>query len=95
MNFIVNFIMTMGFEEEECFWILVTALEDIVPLGYYTNMSGVAIDIKILLVMLELMYPKIHAKLRDLEIDISVFALEWFVCLFTSTLPFYVRYFFM
>ena len=66
MNFIVNFIMTMGFDEEECFWMLVNALEEIAPLGYYTNMSGVAIDIKILQVLLEFVHPKIHKKLQAL-----------------------------
>lgn len=26
MNFILHFIMTMGFEDEECFWILFTLI---------------------------------------------------------------------
>ena len=48
MNFILNFIITMQFTEEECFWLFVTVLEEIIPFSYYTNMSGVAADIKIL-----------------------------------------------
>lgn len=53
-------------------------------------MSGVAIDIKILQIILSLLRPKISKKLQSLELDISVFVLEWLVCLFTSILPFYV-----
>ena len=66
MNFILNLLMTLDFTEEDCFWIISTILEDIIPLGYYTNMSGVAVDIKILQIALKLMYPKIDAKLTQL-----------------------------
>jgi hypothetical protein len=38
-------------------------------------MSGVAIDIKILQIALKINYPKIDAKLIQLEIDLSVFVL--------------------
>lgn len=66
MNFILNLLMTLDFTEEDCFWIISTILEDIIPLGYYTNMSGVAVDIKILQIALKLMYSKIDAKLAKL-----------------------------
>lgn len=66
MNFILNLLMTLDFTEEDCFWIISTILEDIIPLGYYTNMSGVAVDIKILQIALKLMYPKIDVKLAKL-----------------------------
>lgn len=66
MNFILNFIMTMGFEEEECFWIMVGVLEELVPFGYYTNMSGVAVDLKIVSLILNEKHPEISAKLKSL-----------------------------
>lgn len=75
MNFILNFIMTMEFNEEDCFWFISTIIQNIVPLGYYTNMSGVAVDIKILQIALKINYPKIDAKLIQLEMDLSVFVL--------------------
>jgi hypothetical protein len=78
--------MQMMFTEEECFWILVTMLEEIINMGYYTDMSGVAIDIKIITYILMMTHPEIYAKLTKIEIDLSVFVLEWLVCLFTSTL---------
>jgi hypothetical protein len=88
MNFILQFIMRMDFKEEECFWILVTVLEEIAEMGYYTDMTGVAIDIKILSYILMKLNPEIHRKLTKIEIDLSVFVLEWLVCLYTSTIPF-------
>lgn len=65
----------MGFEEEECFWILVGVLEELVPFGYYTNMSGVAVDLKIVNLILHEKHPEISIKLKSLEVDISIFAL--------------------
>ena len=53
MNFIVNFLITNGFNEEECFWIATELFEDILPKNYYTNMLGVAIDIKLVEVYLQ------------------------------------------
>jgi hypothetical protein len=86
MNFILHFIMELHFEEEECFWILVAVLEEIIHMGYYTDMSGVAIDIKIISYILMSTHPNIYKKLTKIEIDLSVFVLEWLVCLYTSTL---------
>lgn len=48
VNFILNFIITMQFTEEESFWLLASVLEETIPFSYYTNMSGVAADIKII-----------------------------------------------
>lgn len=70
---------------------MVGVLEELVPFGYYTNMSGVAVDLKIVSLILNEKHPDISAKLKSLEVDLSIFALEWLVCLYTSILPFYVH----
>lgn len=70
---------------------MVSVLEEIIPFSYYTNMSGVAADIKILEMLFRGMQPKLAEKLALLEVEVSIFALEWLVCIFTSTLPFYVH----
>lgn len=44
-------------------------------MGYYSNMSGVAVDLKILSYILQNMYSNIYNKLCKLEIDISIFVL--------------------
>ena len=90
MNFIVSFLLTMQFTDEEVFWLLNCLMENFTPFNYYTNMMGVAVDLKIIEAIIKIKEPKLYAKLKDLGVDISIFMLEWLVCLFTSVLPFYV-----
>lgn len=56
-------------------------------------MSGVATDIKILDQILKIIHPHIYTKLKELNVDLSIFVLEWMVCLYTTALPFYVIFF--
>jgi hypothetical protein len=63
MNFIVNFLVIMRFEEEEAFWIMCALLEEILPPNYYTNMLGIAVDLKLIEVFLRLRRPRLSAKL--------------------------------
>lgn len=92
MNFIINFLVIMRFEEEEIFWLATALFEEILPSNYYTNMLGVAIDLKLVEVFLKLRRPRLHAKLQSLSVNLSIFSLEWLVCLFTTVLPFYVNF---
>ena len=66
-------------------------LEEILPQNYYTNMLGIAVDLKLIEVFLRLRRPRLSAKLMALNINLSIFSLEWLVCLFTTILPVYVR----
>lgn len=59
-------------------------------MDYYTNMIGVACDQQIFLDILRLIKPKITNKFEEVGLDGSVLSIHWFVCLFTSALPFYV-----
>ncbi len=60
MNFVVNFLIIMQFEEEEIFWIAVELFEEILPKNYYTNMQGIAVDLKILEAFLKIKRPQIY-----------------------------------
>jgi hypothetical protein len=44
LNYIVNFILEMGFTEEQGFWLLAQLIETIIPADYYTNMTGLVTD---------------------------------------------------
>lgn len=90
MNFIANFLIVMQFNEEESFWIITSLLEDIMPKTYYSNMMGVAVDLKIIELYLKSKRNRIYTKLQEIQIDISIISLEWLVCVFTTALPFYV-----
>ena len=59
-------------------------------MDYYTNMIGVACDQQIFLDILKEIKPQITKKFEEIGFDGSVLSIRWFVCLFTSSLPFYV-----
>jgi hypothetical protein len=65
-------------------------LESIIPMDYYTNMIGVVCDQQIFINILKMLKPKIVKKFEEVGLDPNVLSIEWFVCLFTSSLPFYV-----
>ena len=48
MNFIAAFLLQMQFNDEEVFWLLTCLLENFTPFNYYTNMMGVAVDLRII-----------------------------------------------
>jgi hypothetical protein len=59
-------------------------------MDYYTNMIGVVCDQQVFLAILENVHPDIAEKFNEVGLDPSVLSIEWFVCLFTSSLPLYV-----
>lgn len=90
LNFIAHFILTMQFSEEEGFWLLSQLIENIIPIDYYTNMLGVVCDQRILAECIRQHLPNIAKKFVEVGIDPSLFSIEWFVCMFTSSMPFYL-----
>ena len=60
-------------------------------MDYYTNMIGVACDQQIFIDILKILRPQITNKFEEVGLDGSVLTIHWFVCLFTSALPFYVN----
>jgi hypothetical protein len=91
LNFVAYFLLTMQFTEEEVFWIMSQIIETVIPMDYYTNMIGVVCDQQVFLNVLGQIYPQITAKFNEVGLDPSVLSIEWFVCLFTSSLPFAVN----
>ena len=59
-------------------------------MDYYTNMIGVICDQRILAECIRQHLPKIGKKFNEVGLDPSVFSIEWFVCIFTSSMPFYL-----
>jgi hypothetical protein len=90
LNFVAYFLLTMQFSEEEAFWLLSSIIETVIPMDYYTNMIGVVCDQQLFLAILSKELPEIVAKFNEVGLDPSVLSIEWFVCLFTSSLPLYV-----
>lgn len=48
MNFICIFLLDLGIEEENVFWIMSFIFENLIPKEYYTNMIPLIADIKLI-----------------------------------------------
>lgn len=59
-------------------------LEVILPIDYYSTMTGVIVDEKIINRMIEVCLPDLAQKFIEIELDTSIFTIPWLVCLFTS-----------
>ena len=54
-------------------------------------MVGVLVDQKIFRDLINQQYPDLKKKFAQLQIDSSLFSLQWFVCLYSCTFPDAVR----
>lgn len=66
---------------------LTNLIENVLPIDYYTTMTGVICDKNIFSDLLKVHNTKVYYKLKELELDLTIFCTNWFICLFTNTLP--------
>ena len=74
------------FTEEECFWILVYMIEELMPRDYYTNMLALRADIQLIYKLLAAKEPQVLEHLNSLSIDLSLITVESFLTIYTNTL---------
>lgn len=81
-------IALLYLDEQDAFWFLVACVEHLQPEGYYTSsLIGAVADQKVLRDLVAEKLPKLAAHLRSLEVDLSLFALCWFLTCFVDVLP--------
>ncbi|CAI5441989.1 unnamed protein product [Caenorhabditis angaria] len=81
-------IALLYLDEQDSFWFLVSCVENLQPEGYYTSsLIGAVADQKVLRDLVAEKLPKLAAHLRCLEVDLSLFALSWFLTVFVDILP--------
>ena len=85
MNYIVYHLIKTNLKSEECFWILVHLVENVMPINYYTSMEDIIIDINILKTLLKIHIPVLSAFLQAKNVDLSILTIKWFICLFTNS----------
>lgn len=85
MNFIVGRLLQY-MDEEEAFWTLVTIVETILPIDYYTSMFGALVDQVVFKKLMQRYLNKLHYKLKRLKFDIDMLNFQWFVCFFIHNL---------
>ncbi|EST10163.1 GRAM domain protein [Kalmanozyma brasiliensis GHG001] len=73
--------------EEQCFWLLDTLCERLLP-GYYTqSMSGTLLDQKVFENLVQRTLPMIHEHFIKTDIQLSVASLPWFLSLYINSMP--------
>jgi hypothetical protein len=87
MNFIAG-AMLLFLNEESCFWLLATLLEDILPSDYYDHeLFGCHVDLMVLDELLPQVAPRTAIILSEAGLGLELLALEWMVGAFVRSLP--------
>ena len=80
-------LLLMNMPEEEAFWTLVSICDRYIQ-GYYSpNMKTIQMDADILFGLLKKASPSAHKHLAKQEIEPLMYMTEWFLCVFSRTLP--------
>jgi hypothetical protein len=74
--------------EEDAFFSLCTIIEDLLPSDYYTHdLLGARIDQLVFATLMTQHLPTLTAWLTSMQCLMSLFSLQWFMCLFAKDLP--------
>ncbi|XP_010270118.1 PREDICTED: growth hormone-regulated TBC protein 1-like isoform X1 [Nelumbo nucifera] len=88
LNYVAALLLLVMKTEEDAFWMLAVLLEDVLVTDCYTdNLSGCHVEQRVFKDLLTQKCPRIAAHLEALEFDVSLVATEWFLCLFSKSLP--------
>lgn len=70
---------------QDCFWILVYIIEDLMPKEYYSNMLALRADIQIVYKLLSIKDPELVQHFAEVCVDMSLVTVESFLTLYTNT----------
>lgn len=81
-------VLLMHMPAEQAFWCLVSICEKYLP-GYYSEgLEAIQIDGQVLFGLLKRMLPSTYKLLKKQKIDPILIMTEWFMCVYSRTLPF-------
>ena len=93
MNFIAGALANLIDNEEKCFWIFLTFIDNIqLNLLYLKNMPDFLIRVYQLKKFIEFYFPKLSNHLRRNQINIDLFFSKWLLTIFSNYFPFDVLY---
>ncbi|PIN01456.1 Ypt/Rab GTPase activating protein [Handroanthus impetiginosus] len=88
LNYVAALLLLVMKTEEEAFWMLAVLLENVLVNDCYTNnLSGCHVEQRVFKDLLTKKCPRIAAHLEALDFDVSLVCTEWFLCLFSKSLP--------
>lgn len=86
MNIVVAALL-IYMSEEQCFWMLDTLCERLLP-GYYTqSMSGTLLDQKVFENLVQTTMPVLHEHFVRHDMQLSVVTLPWLLSLYINSMP--------
>ena len=89
----MEFILSMGYSDEEAFWLFTCLLESFVPIDYFTTMNGLFADLKILKSLIDKHANGVSKKFDKMNINLDQFVSKWFLTLYTGKNKEVVEYF--
>ncbi|KAD1326113.1 hypothetical protein E3N88_43017 [Mikania micrantha] len=88
LNYVAALLLLVMKTEEDAFWMLAVLLENVLVNDCYSsNLSGCHVEQRVFKDLLKKKCPRVHAHLEALDFDVSLVATEWFLCLFSKSLP--------
>ncbi|XP_013625874.1 PREDICTED: TBC1 domain family member 2B-like [Brassica oleracea var. oleracea] len=94
LNYVAALLLLVMKTEEDAFWMLAVLLENVLVRDCYTtNLSGCHVEQRVFKDLLSQKCPRIATHLDDMGFDVSLVATEWFLCLFSKSLPSEVLFF--
>jgi len=88
LNYVAALLLLVMKTEEDAFWMLAVLLENVLVSDCYTDtLTGCHVEQRVFKDLLAKNCPRIAAHLEAMGFDVSLVATEWFLCLFSKTLP--------
>lgn len=88
LNYVAALLLLVMKTEEDAFWMLAVLLENVLVNDCYTdNLSGCHVEQRVFKDLLAKKCPRIAAHLEAIGFDVSLVTTEWFLCLFSKSLP--------
>lgn len=88
MNFVAASLLLVMKNEEDAFWMLAVLLENILLHDSYSeNLYGCHVEQRVFKDLFRKKCPRLATHLDEIDFDVSLIATEWFLCLFSKSLP--------
>eukprot|EP00877_Chromochloris_zofingiensis_P004450 jgi/Chrzof1/14005/Cz08g20260.t1 len=89
MNFLVALLLlALDKDQEKAFWVMVVLLDDILYANTFApNLNGCHVEMRALGDLIAAKMPQLHAHLQATGCDVSLLATDWYLCLFSTSLP--------
>lgn len=87
LNYVAGLLLLVTKNEESSFWLLKALIEDILPMYYVKNMSGLLVDLEVLDELVQKHEPLVHRHIKKIGMPWAVASTKWFICLYAEVLP--------